>query len=65
MHTTFSGTTRKKHKIDNVASANEFHKKVVKPFITALVAEISQVFNLSELLVLQALLTLDPKSCRH
>ena len=32
------------------------------PFITALVAEISQVFHLSEFPVLQALLTLDPKA---
>ena len=45
-----------------MASTNEFHKKVIKPFITALVAEISQAFDLSELPVLQALLTLDPKS---
>ena len=35
---------------------------MIKPFITALVAEISQAFDLSELPVLQALLTLDPKS---
>ena len=62
MRTTVSGTTRKKLKIDTVASTNEFHEKVIKPFITALVAEISQAFDLSELPVLQALLTLDPKS---
>ena len=62
MYTMVSGTTRKKHKIDTVASTNEFHKKVIKPFITALVAEISQASDLSELPVLQALLTLDPKS---
>ena len=49
MRTTVSGTTRKKCKIDTVASTNEFHKKVIKPFITALVAEISQAFDLSEL----------------
>ena len=41
---------------------NEFYKTVIKPFITALVAETSQVFDLSELPVLQALLMLDPKS---
>ena len=35
---------------------------MIKPFITALVAEISRAFDLSELPVLQALLTLDPKS---
>ena len=62
MHTIASGTTRKKHKIDTVAWTNEFHKKVIGPFITALVAEISQVFHLSEFPVLQALLTLDPKA---
>ena len=62
MHTTVSGTSRKKRKIDTVASTNEFHKKVIKAFITALVAEISKVFDLSELLVLQVLLTLSPKS---
>ena len=62
MCTTVSGTTRKKHKIDTVASTNKFHEKVIKPFITAFVAKVSQVFDLSELTVLQALLTLDPKS---
>ena len=62
MGTTVSGNTRKKRKIDTVALTNEFHEKVIKPFITALVAEISQAFDLSELPVLQALLTLDPKS---
>ena len=62
MCTTVSGTTRKKSKIDIVASTNEFHEKVIKPFITVLVAEISQAFDLSELPVLQALLTLDPQS---
>ena len=62
MCTTVSGnTTKKKHKIDVVASTNEFHEKVIKIFITAL-AEISKVFDLSELPVLQALLPLDPKS---
>ena len=44
-----------------MASTNEFHEKVIKIFITAL-AEISKVFDLSELPVLQALLPLDPKS---
>ena len=53
MHTTVSGTTRKKRKIDTVASTNGFHKKVIELFITALVAKISKAFNLSELLVLQ------------
>ena len=53
-------TQEKKHKIDTVASTNEFHEKVVKTFTTTL-AEISQVFDLSELPVLQALLPLDPK----
>ena len=52
---------KKKHKIDVVASTNEFHEKVIKIFITAL-AEISKVFDLSELPVIQALLPLDPKS---
>ena len=34
MRTIVSGTTRKKHKIDTVASTNEFQKKkVIKPFI--------------------------------
>ena len=36
---------------------------MIRQFITALVAEISQVFDLSEFPVLQALLTLDPKAC--
>ena len=36
MHTTVSGTMRRKRKIDNVASTNEFQEKVIKPFITAL-----------------------------
>ena len=53
-------TQEKKHKIDTAASTNEFHEKVMKTFITTL-AEISQVFDLSELPVLQALLPLDPK----
>ena len=44
MCTTVSGTTRKKHKIDTVASTNEFQEKVIKPFTTALGAEISQPF---------------------
>ena len=46
MRTTVSGTTRKKREIDTVVSTNEFHEKVIKPFITALVAEISQAFDL-------------------
>ena len=62
MCTAVSGTTRKNRKIDTVASTKEFNEKVIKPFIAALVAEISQAFDLSELPVLQALLTLDPKS---
>ena len=57
-----SETTRKKRKIDSAASTNEFHKKVIKTFLTASVAEISQAFNLSVLPILQALLMLDPKS---
>ena len=61
VHTSVSGTTRKKTKL-TLALTNEFYKTVIKPFITALVAEISEVFDLSELPVLQALLTLDPKS---
>ena len=36
MHTTVSGTMRRKRKIDNVDSTNEFQEKVIKPFITAL-----------------------------
>ena len=46
MRTTVSGTTRKKRKIDTVASTNGFHKKVIRPLITILIAEISQAFDL-------------------
>ena len=38
MHPTVSGTTTKKRKIDTVTSTNEFHEKVIKPFITALIS---------------------------
>ena len=34
MHATVSGTRRQKCKIDTVASTNEFHEKVIKPFIS-------------------------------
>ena len=59
MRTIVSGTTRKKCKIDTVASTNEFHEKVIQTIYCSLSC---WNFTSAELLVLQDLLTLDPKS---
>ena len=62
MRSTVSGGTRKQAKIDQTISMNEFHDEVIKPFIEALVAEISSAFDISDLPVLEAFLKLDPTS---
>lgn len=60
MGNTVAGRTRKQAKIDQTISMNEFHVQVIKPFIKALVDEISSAFDLSDLPILQAFLKLDP-----
>ena len=65
MCTFVSGTTRKKCKIDTVAATNEFHEKVIKQFITALVAEISQALVYQSYSLIQNLtLTLKTRNFR-
>ena len=59
MRTIVSGTTRKKCKIDTVASTNELHEKVIQTIYYSLSC---WNFTSAELPVLQDLLTLDPKS---
>ena len=65
MVSTVAGSTRKKARIDVVIHdgfQTDFHSKIIKPFITALIKEISSAFDLSDLPILNAFLVLDPVS---
>ena len=54
--------TRKRSRIENsVESSQEFHSTVVKPFVNALIDEIRNAFDLTNLPILNSFLKLDPQ----
>ena len=57
-----SSGIRKRQKQDHNLKKRDFHKTVVKPFIDALTEEMKGAFDISNLLVLNAFLKLDPRS---
>ena len=65
MRHTVSGGTRKRARLEIIDVENptsHFHSKVIQPFISALINEISSAFDLSDLPVLNSFLVLDPVS---
>ena len=54
-----SGPCTKQSRQDYTDTHKEFHEKVIPPFIIALTKEIKDVFNLTNLSVLNSLLKLD------
>lgn len=60
MRNTVAGATRKQSRIDPSLSRDEFHSTTIKPFIDALIKEITVAFDLSDLPILNAFLKLDP-----
>ena len=54
--------TRKRSKIDrSLNNSQDFHTKVIQPFVKALVKEIKNAFDLTNLPILNAFLKLDPQ----
>ena len=63
MRSTIAGSTRKRARIDVTIEEGfqaEFHSNVIKPFVTALINEITAAFDLSDLPILNAFLVLNP-----